>query len=120
MNQLHTDKHASVALPPSKIVGCDFSGTVKGFGSTVEASSFAIGDRVAGIIHGCHYSHTGAFAEYLVADANVCFKVPENVPLKEACTLGVGWISAMQALHQRLYSDGRPALEEDDMVRVVS
>ncbi|CZT48856.1 uncharacterized protein RSE6_09615 [Rhynchosporium secalis] len=98
-------KHASVVLPPSKIVGCDFSGTVENLGSAVDASRFSKGDRIAGIIHGCKDSHTGAFAEYLVADPNMCFKVPENVPLEKASTIGVGWISAMQALRKHLYPD---------------
>jgi NADPH:quinone reductase-like Zn-dependent oxidoreductase len=105
-----------MALPPSKVLGCEFSGTVTSLGTNVDTSSFSPGDRVAGIIHGCHYSHTGAFAEHLVADANLCFKVPDNVPLKEACTMGVGWISAMQALHQRLYSDGAVSSDQNDTV----
>lgn len=73
----------------------------------MDKTSFSPGDRVAGIIHGCQYSHTGAFAEYLVADANRCFKVPGSLPLEKACTIGVGWVSAMQALHQRLYHNDK-------------
>ncbi|MCJ1246727.1 hypothetical protein MMC30_003936 [Trapelia coarctata] len=105
-------KHAAMALPPSKVIGCDFSGTVVGAGKAVDPSMFANQERVAGIIHGCHYSHTGAFAEYLVADANLCFKVPETVPLEKACTLGVGWISATQALYQRLYRKDKEHLHQ--------
>ncbi|MCJ1239661.1 hypothetical protein MMC14_007659 [Varicellaria rhodocarpa] len=66
-------KHAALALPPSKVLGCDFSGTVVALGHTVSPSAFSPGERIAGIIHGCHYSHTGALAEYLVADASLCF-----------------------------------------------
>ena len=98
-------KHASVALPPAKVIGCEFSGTVVSRGRAVEAARFSEGDRVAGVVHGCKYSHTGAFAEQLVTDANVCFHVPESIPLEQACTLGVGWLSAAQALAQRLYAD---------------
>jgi NADPH:quinone reductase-like Zn-dependent oxidoreductase len=106
-----------MALPPSKVIGCDFSGTVTSLGSAVHPSFFAPDDRIAGIIHGCHYSYTGAFAEYLVAYANLCFKVPDRVPLKEVCMIGVGWISAMQALHQRLYGgDDGSSLGENDTV----
>ena len=106
------DKHAAMALPPSKVIGCDFSGTVVGAGKAVDPSLFANQERVAGVIHGCHHSHTGAFAEYLVADANLCFKVPDTVPLEKACTLGVGWISATQALYQRLYRKERENLHQ--------
>lgn len=35
----------------------------------------------------------------------MCFLVPGNVGLEEACTLGVGWVSAAQALEQRLFKD---------------
>ena len=111
-----TDKHAALALPPSKVLGCDFSGTIIALGQAVSPSSaFSPGDRIAGIIHGCQYSHTGAFAEYLVTDANLCFKVPDSVKLENACTLGVGWVSAMQALH-RLYNDDHGPTGKEDTV----
>ncbi|MCJ1259092.1 hypothetical protein MMC24_006927 [Lignoscripta atroalba] len=109
-----------MALPPSKVIGCDFSGTVTALGSDVDPSSFSPGDRVAGVIHGCHYSQTGAFAEHLVADANLCFRVPDTLPLEQACTLGVGWISAVQALHQRLYHDIKAPLGSKDTLLVYS
>ena len=90
-----------MSLPPSKVIGCDFSGTVM----DPNASSFHKGDRVAGVIHGCKDSHTGGFAEFLVADPGMCFLVPQAVGLEEACTLGVGWVSATQALQQRLFKE---------------
>ena len=102
-----------MSLPPAKIIGCDFSGTVASLGKAVDKSSFALGDRIGGIVHGCHYSHTGAFAEYLVADAKLCFHVPKTVPLEKACTLGVGWISALQALEQRLYQNDKNPGNDD-------
>lgn len=105
-----------MAFPPSKVIGCDFSGTVK----TPNSSSFHEGDRVAGVIHGCKDSHTGGFAEFLTADPAMCFLVPPNVGLEEACTLGVGWVSATQALEQRLFKDedkDGKGLEKDDAVR---
>ena len=82
----------------------------------MDRTSFALGDRVAGIVHGCQYSHTGAFAEYVVTDAEVCFKVPPEIALEAACTLGVGWVSAVQALAQRLYLDegGLEGKDDDD------
>lgn len=51
----------------------------------------------------------------LVADANLCFKIPQTSvndahsesEMEAACTLGVGWISAAQALKQRLYKDDK-------------
>lgn len=119
-----SDKHASMSLPPSKVIGCDFSGEVSALGSEVPPNSFSIGDRVAGAVHGCKDSHTGAFAEVLVADANMCFKLPSTAAkdsdLEAACTLGVGWISAAQALRQRLYKDEKTSGSKEDTVSLIS
>ena len=104
-----------MSLPPSKVIGCDFSGTV----ADANASSFRKGDRVAGVIHGCKHSHTGGFADFLAADPAMCFPAPQGVGLEEACTLGVGWVSATQALQQRLFQevdDGENRLGERDAV----
>lgn len=109
-----------MSLPPSKVIGCDFSGEVSALGSEVQPQSFSIGDRVAGVVHGCKDSHTGAFAETLVADANMCFKLPSTATtdsdMEAVCTLGVGWISAAQALRQRLYKDEKSSSSNDDTV----
>jgi NADPH:quinone reductase-like Zn-dependent oxidoreductase len=112
-----------MSLPPSKIIGCDFSGEVSALGSEVPFNSFSVGDRVAGVVHGCKDSHTGAFAETLVADANMCFKLPSTATkdsdLEAACTLGVGWISAAQALRQRLYKDEKTSSSKEDTVSLI-
>lgn len=75
---------------------------------------------MAGVVHGCKDSHTAAFAETLVTDANMCFKLPKTAnkdsDMEAACTLGVGWISAAQALRQRLYKDEKPSDGNDDTV----
>lgn len=65
-------------------------------------------------MHGCKSSRTGAFAEVVVADAGLCFKVPDTADLEAACTLGVGWISAAQALRQRLYNDEKKTKEKKE------
>lgn len=109
-----------MSLPPSKVVGCDFSGTV----ADASASSFRNGDRVAGVIHGCKHGHTGAFADFVAADPAMCFRVPPDVGLEEACTLGVGWVSATLALQQRLFHEvrdgGGERLGENDALLVYS
>ncbi len=57
-----------------------------------------------------------------MADANMCFKLPETAnkdsDLAAACTLSVGWISAAQALRQRLYKDENTSC--DDTVSILS
>lgn len=113
-----------MSLPPSKVIGCDFSGEVSALGSEVPPESFSVGDRIAGVVHGCKDSHTGAFAETLVTDANMCFKLPstaaEDSDLEAACTLGVGWISAAQALRQRLYEHEKTPSSKEDTVSLIS
>lgn len=72
------------------------------------------------MIHGCKDSHTGGFADILVADPGMCFLLPQRVGLEEACTLGVGWVSATQALQQRLfkeaYEEGKGLGERDAVI----
>lgn len=79
-----------MSLPPSKVIGCDFSGTV----ADPQFSSFRKDGSIAGIIYGAKDSHTGGFAEFLATDPGMCFLVPNCVKAEEACTLGVGWVSA--------------------------
>lgn len=112
------DRYAAMSLPPSKLTGCDFSGTfAKANDSSPSGHGFCEGDRVAGIIRGCKDSHAGKFAEYLVADPHMCFLVPREMRLEEACTLGVGWVSATQALQQRLFEDVGEGGEKRGLVR---
>ncbi|KAL3428072.1 zinc-binding dehydrogenase [Phlyctema vagabunda] len=110
------DKHASAVLPPSKVIGCDFSGTVTKIGRSVSPLAFKEGDRVSGIIHGCKNTHTGAFAEHLVADSKLCFKLPDKISLEKGCTFGVGWLSSLQALGQRLFLEEGNKETEDTLL----
>ncbi|KAJ5970420.1 Polyketide synthase enoylreductase [Penicillium vulpinum] len=75
------------------IIGSDFAGTVVETGSGVAQLSrpLAIGDRVCGAVHGCNLSdpHSGAFAQYVKADASLVMKVPAAMPWEDAATLGV-------------------------------
>ena len=53
----------------------------------------------------------------------MCFLVPNRVELEEACTLGVGWVSATQVLQQRLFKDvdeRSKGVEENDAVSEIS
>lgn len=75
------------------VLGTDFSGTV------VESHSslIPIGSRVCGWVPG-NDTEIGSFAEYLVTDANLVIKVPENMPLDEASTIGLSFMTAVHAL----------------------
>ena len=69
------------------ICGCDWSGYVVKTGKHV--SSRAVGDHVAGFVHGGTYADRGAFAEYVKTPAELSWKIPEGAVTDEgAATMG--------------------------------
>lgn len=81
------------------VSGCDFSGVIEELGPDVPASLRSVGDRVAGIVHGGVYPN-GAFAEYLVVDAERVLHIPDSWSFEDAAQLGVGPYTAVQCLYQ--------------------
>ena len=79
---------------PGTISGCDWSGHVVKLGSKVSelrATTLAIGDHVAGFTHGGTYKDRGAYAEYVKATYDLCWKVPEGtLSHEQAATMGCG------------------------------
>jgi NADPH:quinone reductase-like Zn-dependent oxidoreductase len=75
------------------VIGTDFAGTV------VESLSslVPVGSQVCGWVPG-NDTEIGSFAEYLVTDADLVIKVPDNMPLDEASTLGLSFMTAVHAL----------------------
>lgn len=94
-------KHIDVVSPPGVIIGCDYAGTVAQVGSKAPRN-WAVGDRVAGFVHGGLYQDRGSFAEYLKTSADLAWKVPSQVSDEEATTFGVSAVTAMLALNTRL------------------
>ncbi|KAI9923887.1 hypothetical protein MW887_008192 [Aspergillus wentii] len=87
---------------PGSGMGFDFSGIVDAVGP--ECTDWSIGDRVAGLVHGCYgpdYT-IGAFREYITVDAEMVIRVPDHLDLSEASTLGMGVSTAAQGLYQSL------------------
>ena len=104
--------------------GCDFAGRVVAFGpghspttdtTTVSFSSppatapspprLKLGDRVCGAVHGSNPTDhsSGAFAEYLVADARLVLKVPAEMSWERAAAVGgIGWGTLGLALWESL------------------
>ncbi|KAH7095559.1 putative ToxD-like zinc binding oxidoreductase [Paraphoma chrysanthemicola] len=91
-------KFVDVLAPSGSILGCDFAGTVADAGS----SSWRKGDRVAGFVQGGISSDIGAFADYVKADEDLVWRVPESVRDEEAATYGIVAGTAMQALKLHL------------------
>jgi NADPH:quinone reductase-like Zn-dependent oxidoreductase len=81
--------------PPGAIIGCDFSGTVVKLGPNPKVN-LHVGDKVAGCVHGGLFEDKGSFAQYLRAQSDLVFKVPEGVSMEEAATYGVAWVTACQ------------------------
>ena len=75
--------------PVGATIGTDFSGEIVALGSALN-TSWAIGDRVAGCIYG------GAFAQYLAAESDLIFKIPDGINAAEAATFSMTWWTALQ------------------------
>lgn len=109
-------KHLDVISPPRSIIGCDYAGVVDRVGDAA-GGRWKVGDRVAGAVHGGIYPDKGAFSEYLKVDADLAWKVPDNVSDTDATTYGVSAVTAMLNLNVRHglpFVDGNtPALRNE-------
>lgn len=88
-----------------RVVGSDFAGTVHKLGSSVPPLvNLNIGTRVAGFLQGaCSINERpGAFAEYLVVEWGLLWKVPTWMSLEEAATVSLCALTAAQGLFYRL------------------
>ncbi|CAI7656059.1 unnamed protein product [Penicillium manginii] len=94
-------KHVDILSPRGAIIGCDFSGTVAKVGSQA-AKKWAVGDRIAGMVHGGLYPDRGSFAQFLKTNGDLAWKIPPGVSDEDATTFGVSAITAMLALNTRL------------------
>ncbi|KAL8760020.1 MAG: hypothetical protein Q9199_000335 [Rusavskia elegans] len=136
-------KTAAVAINPADakmldysaaagaIHGYDFAGTIVALGSDAAASGhLAVGDRVAGLVHGMNklQPDVGAFAEYVGAYADLLLKIPDSMSLEEAASFGTGVATASIGLFSELgvpasldqLREGKPAddAEEREFVLV--
>ncbi|KAF4630755.1 hypothetical protein G7Y89_g7387 [Cudoniella acicularis] len=93
--------------PRGSVVGCDYAGEVAEVGKNAP-SSWKVGDRVAGFLHGGHYSDRGSFCKYLTIDGDLAWRVPDGLGYEEASTYGVAAATAMLGLSVHL---GIPLLD---------
>lgn len=90
---------------PGAIHGTDFAGTVVALGEQAAASGrFAVGDRVAGLVHGMNKlkPEVGSFAEYIGATIHTLLKIPDDMDFKDAATLGLAVATATFGLFKEL------------------
>ena len=97
---------------PGACVGCDFAGTVVAMGSDASTvSSLQIGDRVCSAVHGSNpIDHpSGAFSEYVAAEAELVLKIPRSMSCEKAAALGgIGHGTICLAFWQSLGLPGTP------------
>jgi len=87
------------ALPLSPaapaLLGMDFAGVVESVGEGV--TQYAVGDEVYGCAGGLA-DLAGTLAEYIVADANLVARKPENLSMREAAAIPLVGITAYEGL----------------------
>ena len=83
--------------------GYDFSGIIVALGADAP-THLAVGDRVAGLVHGMNslQPDVGAFAEYVPAHADLLLKIPDSMSFEEGASLGTGVATAGLALFHNL------------------
>jgi NADPH:quinone reductase-like Zn-dependent oxidoreductase len=84
------DTRQAVLQPAGHSLGVDFAGTVVALGARVRG--FKKGDRVSGFTPGGQFPDRGAFAEYVVADAELVWHIPHGKSFEEASTMNVGYV----------------------------
>ena len=111
---------------PDNMVGCDFCGVVEQSpNSSATHNAFPVGTRVCGGVF--PYASTkdcqgGAFAEWVVADARLLLRVPEQWDdLQGAALGGIGWGAVALAMSdpEALALDGlpsKPATENESVL----
>ncbi|KAI1848514.1 hypothetical protein JX265_013797 [Neoarthrinium moseri] len=84
---------------PGSIVGNDFAGTVVRI-HTATKTHIGMGDIVCGTVHGSNPAeHTnGAFAQYVRAPADLVLRVPIDLCIEQAATIGLGLTTAIVSL----------------------
>ncbi|KAI0833987.1 zinc-binding dehydrogenase [Hypoxylon sp. FL0890] len=94
-----TDWKAVKSVPPGRIIGCDFAGTVE----DSNGSHWREGQRVAGFMQGASINPTrGAFAEYTVVEASLVYSIPDEISYQDAAVVPLAFATAVQAMFARL------------------
>ncbi|OKL63919.1 hypothetical protein UA08_00471 [Talaromyces atroroseus] len=88
--------------------GYDFAGIIVALAEEGVPTHLAVGDRVAGLVHGMNSlkPEIGAFADYICATADLLLKIPDQMSFEDAATLGMGLGTAGMALFKELNVPG--------------
>ncbi|KFZ16078.1 hypothetical protein V501_02416 [Pseudogymnoascus sp. VKM F-4519 (FW-2642)] len=100
-------KTLDYSAAPGAIHGYDFAGTVVALGADELAlGHLAVGDRVAGMVHGMHKLQpldVGGLAKYVGAYADILLRVPGKMTFEEAARFGTGVATASMSLVGELH-----------------
>jgi NADPH:quinone reductase-like Zn-dependent oxidoreductase len=105
-DKAHADKVKTVGLT----IGVDCAGTV--VGAAPDVTGFQPDERVAAFVHGALEPGVGTMAEYVVAYADLVWRVPDNLSLEEASTMNCGSVYSWahgSARADRTVVCGRPS-----------
>jgi NADPH:quinone reductase-like Zn-dependent oxidoreductase len=96
-------KHIKGLNQEGLLVGCDFAGTVEKTGEGYN-TKWSVGDRICGFVHGGNSlnKEDGAFAEHIMAGADLAFPIPNHWTDEQACTFPLGALTCGQGLFQEL------------------
>jgi NADPH:quinone reductase-like Zn-dependent oxidoreductase len=111
-------KHIDMLSPLHSIIGCDFAGLVNKVGDAAKGK-WRVGDRVAGVVHGGLFPDKGSFAEYLKVDADLIWRVPDNISDTDAATYGISAVTAMlslNVLHGLPFIDGSDRNPQNEVI----
>ena len=100
-------KDLPISPEPPAVLGMDFAGTVEAIGEGV--SGYAEGDEVYGCAGGL-LDLQGALAEYMVADARLVARKPDNLSMREAAALPLVGITAYEGLTRAGIAGGQRVL----------
>ncbi|KAH9985176.1 chaperonin 10-like protein [Xylariaceae sp. FL0662B] len=95
-----SDNKMGATFPtPGATIGMDFSGIIVEIHPGTE-TDLRIGNRVCGMIHPSNPSDptNGAFGEYVRARPGLLLRVPRDMSVEQAATLGVGLVTNVLAL----------------------
>ncbi|KAJ5706315.1 hypothetical protein N7536_002004 [Penicillium majusculum] len=97
-------KTLAYSSTPGAVSGCDFSGTIAGPAGPKSQRVWNAGDRVCGWVMGGNplRPSNGSFAEYVVAKADLLFKIPDGTSFETAATLGISASTGGLALFKTL------------------
>jgi NADPH:quinone reductase-like Zn-dependent oxidoreductase len=95
-----SDYKMGAAFPtPGALIGMDFSGIVASIHPNTK-TDLRIGDPVCGMVAGSNPGDpsNGAFASYIRVRPELLLRVPPDLPMEQAATLGVGLMTNVMAI----------------------